>query len=112
MFDVWIGEIDLTTLILILSVLILFPCQLLLCFKVKSVVLQLLPCVVLFLATAILFVFAIAIADGWDALGYLFLAIFTGIMLLACGLAWLIWAVAKLVAHIRKKQVNNKNRQI
>ena len=106
MFDVWIGEIDLTTLILILSVLILFPCQLLLCFKVKRIVLRLLPSIVLFAATAIFFAF-IYIADGWDSLGYLFLALFTGFMLLVCGLAWLVWAIVRAASRARKKRTES-----
>jgi len=31
------------------------------------------------------------IISGWDGIGYIFLAIFSGFMLLACGIAWGIW---------------------
>jgi hypothetical protein len=40
---------------------------------------------------------------GWDGLGYVFLAIFTGFMMFMCGVAWGIWAIIKL---IKKKKGN------
>ena len=36
MFDIWIGEVDSTTLFIIAAVLFVFPVQLLLCFKAKK----------------------------------------------------------------------------
>ena len=106
MFDIWLGEVNLTTLVLIFSIFILFHCQLLLCFKVKRIVLRLLPSIVLFAATAIFFAF-IYIADSWDSLGYLFLALFTGFMLLVCGLAWLVWAIVRAASCARKKRTES-----
>ena len=106
MFDIWLGEVNLTTLVLIFSIFILLPWQLLLCFKVKRIVLRLLPSIVLFAATAIFFAF-IYIADGWDSLGYLFLALFTGFLLLVCGLAWLVWAIVRAASRARKKRTES-----
>jgi hypothetical protein len=103
MFDIWIGEVNLTTLVLIFSVFILLPWQLLLCFKVKRIVLRLLPSIVLFAATAIFFAF-IYIADGWDSIGYLFFALYTGFMLLVCGIAWLVSTIVRIVARARRKR--------
>lgn len=36
MFDAWWGEAEFTTLVLNISIIVLLPVQLLLCFKVKS----------------------------------------------------------------------------
>lgn len=47
MFDVWMGDIELTTAVLIFSVVVLLPIQLLLCFRVKSKAIRLLPVVLL-----------------------------------------------------------------
>lgn len=96
MFDVWMGNIELTTAVLILSTVILFPVQLLLCFKVKSKVIRLLPVILLSVLTLIFIGMAITI-PGWDGLGYVFLAIFTGFMMFMCGIAWSIWAIAKFI---------------
>ena len=45
MFDIWMGDIELTTFVLIFSIIVLLPVQLLLCFKVKNKVICLLPVV-------------------------------------------------------------------
>lgn len=36
MFDIWVGDINLTLLVLVFSIIIVFPVQLLLCFRAKS----------------------------------------------------------------------------
>ena len=102
MFDVWMGDIELTTAVLIFSIVVLLPIQLLLCFKVKSRAIRLLPVILLSIPTIIFTVMSVAIT-GWDGLGYIFLAIFTGFMLLMCGVGWGIWAISKL---IKKKKAN------
>ena len=101
MFDVWMGDIELTTAIYIFSVIVLLPVQLHLCFKAKSKAIRLLPVMVLSIATIIFAVMSVAIT-GWDGLGYVFLAIFTGFMLLMCGMGWGIWWIVK-----RKKQARH-----
>ncbi|MBE5868783.1 MAG: hypothetical protein E7293_07500 [Lachnospiraceae bacterium] len=98
MFDVWIGDINLATFILIFSIIVLLPVQLLLCFKVKSKAIRLLPVIVLSIA-AIIFYCMGKSSNDWDGLGYLFLAIFTGFMLFMCGVGWGIWWLVN-----RKKQ--------
>ncbi len=96
MFDVWIGDVELTTAVLIFSVVVLLPVQLLLCFKVKSKAIRLLPTILLSILTTIFVIMSVVIT-GWDGLGYIFLAIFSGIMLLMCGIGWGIWAINKLI---------------
>ena len=102
MFDIWVGDLDLTSLILIFSAVILLPGQLLLCFKVKSRILRLLPLAVLSVTTAVLVIMAKAV-NGWDGLGYLIIAIFTGSMALVCVVSWIIWAIVRLVQKIKQK---------
>lgn len=96
MFDMWIGDIELTTAVLIFSVVVLLPLQLLLCFKAKSKAIRLLPVILLPIPT-IFFVIMSVVSTGWDSLGYIFLAIFTGFMLFMCGVGWGIWAINKLI---------------
>ena len=102
MFDVWMGDIELTTAVLIFSIVVLLPIQLLLCFKIKSRAIRLLPVILLSIPTIIFVMMSVAIT-GWDGLGYIFLAIFTGFMLLMCGVGWGIWAISKV---IKKKRGN------
>ena len=103
MFDVWMGDIEITTVALIFSVVVLLPIQLLLCFKGKSRAIRLLPVILLSMLSIIFVMMSVALS-GWDGLGYIFLAIFTGFMLLMCGIGWGIWAITKL---IRKKNVGS-----
>lgn len=100
MGDVWIRDIEITTLIAISAVLIVLPIQLLLCFKVKKRLLRLLPSIVLTGTTIFLFVM-MRTAKDWDAIGYAILGVFSGVLLVFSGLAWGIWAI---VAAIKKKK--------
>ena len=100
MFDLWMGDIELTRLVLAFSIAVLLPGQLLLCFKARRTAIRLLPAIALSALTALLVVAADA-APGWDGLGYLLLAVFTGFMLLVCGIGWGIWAISRLA---RKKR--------
>ena len=102
MFDVWMGDIELTTAVLIFSLVVLLPIQLLLCFKVKSKAIRLLPIILLSIPTLIFIVMSTT-TQGWDGLGYIFLAVFTGFMMLICCVGWGIWAISKL---IKKKKCN------
>ena len=102
MFDVWLGDVELTEVIIYVSILIMIPLQLLLCFRVKKLWLKLLPS----LSFIILIVFFLCLANqnsiGWDGIGYFILAIFAGILLTACALAWLIWLIWNLILKKKK----------
>lgn len=100
MFDIWWGDIELTTLTLILSALIVLPVQLLICFKAENQTLRLLPVTVL-AGLTLLFILMCVSTTGWDVLLVAVLAIFSAILLLSCGIAWGIWAVVRVY---RKKQ--------
>lgn len=70
--------------------------QFLLCFKVKRIVLRLLPTAVLFAATAVFLVLTV-ITEGLDVIGYLLLTVYTGAMLISCGVVWGVFAIVKLI---------------
>ena len=98
MFDVTVGEsqMSLGVFIFIFSAVVLLPFQLFLCFKVKKLILRLLPVTALFvLASA--FIISSFTASGWDAIGYILLALFTGFMIIACGIGWGIWAIYRVI---------------
>ena len=99
MGDMWIRDIEVTTLIAITSVLVVLPIQLLLCFKVKPIFLRLLPSILLTGTTILLFAM-IAASRDWDAIGYAVLGVFSGVLLIFSGIGWGIWG---LVALIRKR---------
>lgn len=99
MFDVWCGDINFTALILMVSIVIILPVQLLLCFTVKSRAIRLLPIIILSVLIGIFVIMAITIND-LRAVGYVLLAVYAGFMTFACGIGWGIWAIAK---KIKKK---------
>lgn len=102
MGDIWIRDLDFTTLIAVFSVLIVLPIQLLLCFKAKKLFLKLLPLFIL-TATTVFFFIMMKITTDWDAIGYAILFIFSGVLLIFSGIAWGVWAIIKL---IKKKKRN------
>ena len=106
MFNILIGNIDPSTIFFILSAAVLLPVQILLCFKVKNIFVRLLPVIIFSLPTIVFLVIGLSVT-GWDALGYILLAILAGYMALACICGWIIWAIAKLIKKIKslKKQV-------
>ena len=83
MFDIWWGEIELTTLTLIISILVLFPAQLLLCFKVEGRIKRLLPIIILSVIELVL-IYVYFATSGLEGLVYLILAIFVGFMIFMC----------------------------
>lgn len=95
MFDTWFGGIELTALALILTVFVLIPVQIFLCFRVKNLFIRLLPVLLLFSLILIYSLMGLA-GSGWDTVGYTYLAIVTGLMLLPCGIVWGVWAVTRL----------------
>ena len=100
MGDMWIRDIEITSLIAISSVFVVLPIQLLLCFKVKPVFLRLLPSILLTGTTILLFAMMAASRD-WDAIGYAVLGVFSGVLLIFSGIGWGIWAIVRC---IRKKK--------
>lgn len=94
MFDIWLGDLELTTLTLILSFAVFLPLQLLLCFKVRSRMLRLLPVLLLAGSAAVFCLLSLA-AAGWNRMVFLFIGIFAAFTLLFCGIGWGIWAIIR-----------------
>ena len=99
MFDIWQRDMGYTALILIASVVIVLPVQLFLCFKVRNLVIRLLPVIILSVLIGI-FVIMVFFAHDLRVVGYLLLAVYAGIMIFFCGIGWGIWAITK---KIKKK---------
>ena len=84
----------------ILSVIVILPCQLLLCLKIRSIIIRLLPLIAFFILTA-LFTYKSFTVNGWDGIGYLFLALLTAVLF---GVCLLCWAIFGIVRYVRKKR--------
>ena len=106
MGDMWIRDIEVTTLIAITSVLVVLPIQLLLCFKVKPIFLRLLPSILLTGTTILLFAMMAASRD-WDAIGYAVLGVFSGVLLIFSGIGWGIWGLVALIGKKKQGVVQN-----
>lgn len=106
MGDIWIRDIEITTLISVSAVLFVLPIQLLLCFKVKKILLRLLPTIV-FTSITVFFFVMMSCTKDWAAIGYAILGVFSGVLLVFSGLAWGIWAVS---GRIKKKQSGKSNK--
>ena len=102
MGDVWIRDIEITTLIAVSSILMVLPIQLLLCFKAKKLFFRLLPSFVLTATTIFLFIL-MRITTDWDAIGYAILFVFSGVLLMFSGIAWGVWAIVKLIKKRKGK---------
>ncbi len=100
MFDIWLGDVEITGVIINISVVILLPVQLLLCFKVKSLAVRLTPVIVLSGSLA-LFIFLWLSTPDWGGLSYAFFAVFVGFMIFMCGIGWAVWAVAHCLKRKR-----------
>ena len=93
MFNVWHGNIGYTALILIVSVVIVLPVQLLLCLKVRNFAIRLLPVIILSVLIGIFAIMAIYVQD-LRTVCYLLLAVYARILVFFCGIGWGIWAIA------------------
>ena len=87
-------EIDWPTIVVFASVIATLVLQLLLCFKAKKIAVKLLPVALLMVSTAVFSIFS-AVVNGWDGLGYLFVAVLSFSLIVVCGVAWGIWAMAR-----------------
>ena len=103
MFEAVFRVIDPTTLILIFSVAAVLLCQILLCFKVRSVIIRLLPLILLLVLTAI-FAYKSFTVNGWDGLGYLFLAFLTAILFGVCALCLVVFGIVRYIKHKRAQK--------
>lgn len=87
-------EFDGTTVFAFAMAALVLILQLLLCYKTKKKLIQLLPMILLAISTVVFCVLSACIG-GWDAFGYLFFAILSFGLLFVCGVVWVIWAIGK-----------------
>ena len=92
MFDVWHGDIELTSLVIVFSAIFILPIQLLLCFKSNKTIVRLIPMVILG-SLLLLFTVLRFITVDWSALFYLICSVFCLIMLAFSAIGWSIWAI-------------------
>ena len=85
-------QFDPTEHVAVLIVIAVFVLQLIFCSKANRVFFKLLPTIITFISAAGCFIM-IYISNGWDAVGYLFLAIFAAFCFAVCLLAWLLWGI-------------------
>lgn len=96
MFDLFARDTEIVILIAAAAVLIILPIQLLLCFRAKRFFIKLIPTVLIAVAAIAFYVMAITAKD-WGGFVYIILAVSAGVLLIFSGIAWGIWAIAKLV---------------
>ena len=90
----WYLELDFPTIVVFISVIAALILQLLLCFKAKKIFIKLLPIALLIVSTIVFCVCSATIND-WDGLGYLFFALLSFGLIIVCGVAWGVWAIAR-----------------
>ena len=99
MVDLWARDTGIMLIITLPAVLVVLPMQLLLCFKARRRWVKRLPAILFAALTPALYAVALMVHD-WSAFVYLILAVFSGVVLLFCGLAWGIYAIVTLVKKI------------
>ncbi len=103
MLDFGLFEIRTDVFLLILSVLVL-SLQLFLCRKAKHIWLRFMP-TILFAGLTIVFAVMAFLFDGWDSIGFLFLALCSAFLLLTCGIGWGIWGVVKRIGSKKNERI-------
>ena len=73
----------------------LFIVQLIFCFKANRAFFKLFPTLLSLLA-GIVFLICTFTAEGWNAVGFLILALYSGIALLVCGAGWIVFGVTRI----------------
>ena len=88
MFDIWWGNIEVTTLVILIAVIIAAPMQALLCFKAKKRAVRLFPVIFFFVCGLICFL--LSRCTTWTAsMMFDILTIFSLIFLIGCGIGWI-----------------------
>ena len=101
MYTYGIWDFQSTTIFLVIAIAVIFPLQLLLCFKGKSLLVRLCPVLLTLLLTVIPWI-AVWITKSWLFLVIGYLALYyAAFFLIACGAGWGIRALITLIARLR-----------
>ena len=101
MYTYGLWDFQSTTIFLVIAIAVIFPLQLLLCFKGKSLLVRLCPVLLTLLLTVILWIAAL-ITKSWLFLVIGYLALYyAAFFLIACGAGWVIRALVTLIARLR-----------
>jgi len=92
MYDFWIGDVNFAPILLIFTFAVLFPVQLILCFRGKTKVVRLLPVMIMAVLTSAA-VIAAFVSTGYEIILFIVCAVYFAMMLLVCGAAWGIWII-------------------
>ena len=103
MIDLGFIKIDTSNFIAILIGIVVFAVQLVLLFKVKYLIIKLLPTILTIVVGVVCFI-CMSLTEGWDAVGWLLLMVFCLIYLGVCAFALLIYGIVKLIT--RKKSLD------
>lgn len=87
-------EIATPAIFVIVSSVLVLVLQLFLCFETKQVILKLLPTLLLVICSVIFSVLG-ACFNGWDGFSYQFLALVSFVLIVVCGLGWVVWAIVR-----------------
>ena len=101
MYTYGLWDFQSTTIFLVIATAVIFPLQLLLCFKGKSLLVRLCPVLLTLLLTVIPWI-AVWITNSWLFLVIGYLALYyAAFFLIACGAGWGIRALVTLIARLR-----------
>ena len=103
MVDLGFVKIDSSNFIAIVIGIAFFVLQILLVFKVKLLIIKLLPTILTIIVGVVCFI-CMSLTEGWDAVGWLLLMVFCLIYLGVCAFALLIYGIVKLIT--RKKSLD------
>ena len=92
-----------TDVLIICACIIMFAVQLALCTYVKQFLIRLAPVILFSISSVTLFIAARSAMD-WDALGYLFLAVFAAFCDAACGLAWAFFGLIRFFGRDKSER--------
>ena len=84
----------------VIEAVIALTVQLILCFKGRKWWIRVIPVALCVIDAVVCFVMTY-FTDGWDAIGYAFLMIFSVGLLAVCGIGWGIWAIARRLQSMR-----------
>jgi len=102
-FGLW--DFNATQIVLLIAAAVIFPLQLLLCFKVKSLILRLCPAFLTILTLIALWISVFALGSFRLLLiGYLSVY-YAAFFLLACGAGWCIRAILALRNRCRSRSI-------